>query len=92
MMAWRLLIPNSGWILGAVIMLSVWSLTSFHASYRGKINGVPSREVGLAARRAVFISVLLIALSQLVLSRLVWHQLVWVSVCLVCIYRFLKPD
>ena len=92
MMAWRYLIPDIGWILGATIILSAWSLGSYRATRRGGTGLLPHHWATPALRRALFLGALLISLSQILISQAVWRQLVWIVVCIVCVYRLCRHD
>jgi hypothetical protein len=78
MTTWRFLVPNISWILGAAVILSVWTFVSYRAACYGATGGLRHSWANLAFRRALCFGALLISLSQIVISQVVWQQLVWI--------------
>ena len=83
MIIWRVLVPNLGWILGATVILSVWSFGSYRAACHGATGVLRHNWEVPAFRRALFLGVLMISLSQVLISQALWRQLVWIVVSVV---------
>ncbi len=85
MIAWRSLIANLGWIVGAAVLLSAWSLGSYRATCHGATGVLRHNWAVPAFRWALLLGVLMISLSQVLISQALWRQLVWIAVSVLCV-------